>query len=548
MEELPDYKKAKGFLDRSFVYKFVVGRVKYNIKDVINYAGDPKFKPPHDELLEVRKLLFAHRMLHFNDVIYGVNLNIKNRNEELTKPLIRLFRNSPVALAEILPVLSEFLNERNEVKKNSFESKLFDVVKNLIKGEEEGQGQQQDGAADIQQLQLQPQPTITVEQNDEVGQEEGQQQNQPDGYMFTNEELWVESRRVMGGTDILGKPQSFYTVEFGAVSHKKITETFMSKFKAKPHQTGGDDNKRCLIFSKDVLDRIAIYYDLPDKIEILPDETEEDHDKEGGQKKENRRSNDDSDDGSIGGGSQNSTRNAECGVKSEEQQKQPGQVTHVTDITDYRNKQALGKEKLSVESTREEEQAKQVTHVTDITHPNYMIGSKEDILQPLHTKNDENNSDIVVELPNSYNNSLDQITAVMGSTKTVNTSALSSTSVITATCVTKKENDYIFKSKAVTVNTNNNKNDPLLAGLPTLSCLFCDNYKTKIRFDMELHLSEKHREKLVYNLPIGKANMDDRIEFALPLIQTGTTTPYQIPNSSDEEEEVGEEDEDEYQY
>ena len=56
----------------------------------------------------------------------------------------------------------------------------------------------------------------------------------------------------------------------------------------------------------------------------------------------------------------------------------------------------------------------------------------------------------------------------MSSTKTVNTPALSSTSVITATCVTKKENDYIFKSKAVTVNTNNNnKNDPLLAGLPS---------------------------------------------------------------------------------
>lgn len=497
-------------------------------------------------------------MLHFNDVIYGVNLNIRNRNEELTKPLIRLFRNSPAALAEILPVLSEFLNERNEVKKNSFESKLFDVVKNLTKGgEEKGQGQQQDGAADIQQLQLQLQPPpTTVEQNDDVSQEgEGQQQHQPSAYMFTNEELWVESKKVMGGTDILGKSQSFYTVEFGAVSHKKITETFMSKFKAKPYQTGGDDNKRCLIFSKDVLDRIAIYYDLPDKIQILPDEAVEDHDKDGEQKKENRGSNDDSDDGAGGGGSssQNSTRNAQCEVKSEEQQlQQLGQVTHVTDITDHRNKQALGKENLSAESTLEEELAKQqVTHVTDITHPNDMIGSKEDILQPLHTKNDENNSDIVVELPSSYNNSLDQIAAVMGSTKTVNTPALSPTSVITATCVTKKENDYIYKSKAVTdANNNNNKDDPLLADLPSLSCLFCDNYKTKIRFDMELHLSEKHRHSLVYNLPIGKANMDDRIEYALHLIETGTNTtiPYQIPNSSDGEEQEGEEDEDEYQY
>jgi hypothetical protein len=553
MEELPDYKKAKGFLDRSFVYKFIVGRVKYNIKDVINYAGDPKFKPLHDELLEVRKLLFAHRILHFNDVIYGVNLNIRNRNEELTKPLIRLFRNSPAALAEILPVLSEFLNERNEVKRNSFESKLFEVVKNLIRGGEEEKGQQQDDADDIQQLQPLP---ITVEQNDEVCQE-GEGQHQPDAYMFTNEELWVESKKVMGGTDILGKSQSFYTVEFGAVSHKKITETFMSKFKAKSHQTGGDDNRRCLIFSKDVLDRIAIYYDLPDKIQILPDEAVEDHDKEGEQKKENRSSND-SDDGDGGrGGSQNSARNTGCEVKSEEQQLQLQQVIHVTDITDSRNKQALGKENLSVESVLEEEQEQtqqQVTHVTDITHPNDTIESKEDISLPLHTNNDKNNSDMIVELPNSYNNSLDQIAAVMSSTKTGNTPVLSPTSVITATCVTKKENDYIFKSKAVTVNNNNNnnKNDPSLADLPSLSCLFCDNYKTKIRFDMELHLSEKHRHSLVYNLPIGKANMDDRIEYALQLIETGTNTtiPYQIPNSSDEEEEEGEgeEDEDEYQY
>ena len=388
-----------------------------------------------------------------------------------------------------------------------------------------------------------------MKQNDVVGQRgEGGQQRQPSAYMFTNEELWVESKKVMGGTDILGKSQSFYTVEFGAVSHKKITETFMSKFKAKPYQTGGDDNKRCLIFSKDVLDRIAIYYDLPDKIEILPDETEEYHDKDGERKKENRGS-DDSDDGAGGGGigSQNSTANTEYKVKSEEQQLQLGQVTHVTDITDHRNKQALGKENLSAESTLEEEQAKQVTHVTDITHHNDTIGSKKHISQPLHTNNDENNSDIIVELQNSYNNSLDQSAPVTSSTKAVNTPALSSTSVITATCVTKMENDYIFKSKAVTVNTNN-KNDPLLADLPSLSCLFCDNYKTKIRFDMELHLSEKHRHSLVYNLPIGKANMDDRIEYALQLIETGTNTtmPYQIANSSDEEE--GEEDEDGYQY
>ena len=104
MEELPDYKKIKGILDRSFVFRFIVGNVEYNIKDVMKYAGDPKFKPLHDELIDLRKLLFAFRMIHHKDVIPDLNLNVKHRNAELTKPLLRLFssrNDAPVALEEI---------------------------------------------------------------------------------------------------------------------------------------------------------------------------------------------------------------------------------------------------------------------------------------------------------------------------------------------------------------------------------------------------------------------------------------------------------------
>ncbi len=88
MEELPDYKKIKGILDRSFVYRFVVGDIEYNIKDVVTYAGDTKFKPLHEELMDLRKLLFASRIVHYDDVIPDLNLNIKRRNAELTKPLL----------------------------------------------------------------------------------------------------------------------------------------------------------------------------------------------------------------------------------------------------------------------------------------------------------------------------------------------------------------------------------------------------------------------------------------------------------------------------
>lgn len=46
---------------------------------------------------------------------------------------------------------------------------------------------------------------------------------------------------------------------------------------------------------------------------------------------------------------------------------------------------------------------------------------------------------------------------------------------------------------------------------------------------MELHLFEKHKQDLVYNLPIHKASMDDRVDYALDLIEQGlvvNTKPY----------------------
>src|ERR671930_1683615 len=86
MEELPEYKQIKGQLDRSYVLKFVVGKPKYNIKDVIKNASDPKFEPLYNQLLEIRKLLMLKRLHNYEDIIYDVNLNIRNRNAELTKP------------------------------------------------------------------------------------------------------------------------------------------------------------------------------------------------------------------------------------------------------------------------------------------------------------------------------------------------------------------------------------------------------------------------------------------------------------------------------
>jgi hypothetical protein len=89
MEEEPDYKKIKGIRDRSFVINMIVGKVPYNIKDIIGRkSGDSNNIELYHELIHRRKLLLAFRLLHYEDKIPDIKLNVIRRNEELTKPLL----------------------------------------------------------------------------------------------------------------------------------------------------------------------------------------------------------------------------------------------------------------------------------------------------------------------------------------------------------------------------------------------------------------------------------------------------------------------------
>ena len=136
MEELPDSKKTRGIFDRSLIFYFVVGHVDHNIKDVIRNAGDPKYKPLYEELVHLHKLLFAFRLIHFHDIVPDLEINLENRNAELTKPSLRLFSSlgdAPKALEEIRLALSKFVEEKNDLKSNSIESKLCVAISELVK-------------------------------------------------------------------------------------------------------------------------------------------------------------------------------------------------------------------------------------------------------------------------------------------------------------------------------------------------------------------------------------------------------------------------------
>ena len=245
LEELKEDRYTKGILDRSFKLKMIYGDVPYNIKEVLRGAGDPEYEELQRELNHLRKILFCYRLLHHNDQFLKVKLNVKGRSAELTNPLIRLFRNSPIALQRILECLSMFMKERNETSTDSFESKLYNAVESLII-EREARSQN-------------PNPT--------------DEDNILKPYQFTNQSIRdklveITEAEVMEDTS---KKGMYYSPEVGAFSQTKISSILRSKFKVKklPNIRIGKITHRCVEFNPAYLKRIKASYDIPDKIMII---------------------------------------------------------------------------------------------------------------------------------------------------------------------------------------------------------------------------------------------------------------------------------------
>jgi hypothetical protein len=222
---------ARGLLDRSFEIQCITGTPKYNIKEVFDKANEETHTKLKLELQKTRKLLLAYRMLHYEDTIKDVKLNIINREAELTKPLIRLFQDSPLVLEELLPALSKLLNAKRKVKSNSLESKLYTAVRNLIPCH---------------------------------------------GYVIDYQSIINEVMRITNGEEISGEKASFYSTDIGKVTHRKIICILVDSFKAeRTHKGSGNDKKRAVQFKEEDIKRKDREYNVPDKIEILLDNEKE---------------------------------------------------------------------------------------------------------------------------------------------------------------------------------------------------------------------------------------------------------------------------------
>lgn len=220
-ERLPSEYKAAGLLTRCFRMKTYLGKPELKIDKVVAHGGNPQLEALYKQLMHLRKLLFAYRIIHFNESIPDVKLNIDGRDEELCSPLVRLFKDTD-AKAEILNALTEFVVEKQSAKADGFEAYLYARVSEMIK---EGNTNE-----------------------------------------FEFSTIWSVLKELLSGTDIEGKAQSMRTERFGDMGKRLVSQT-LQKFGAQADKDN-TGNKRVLVFDKERFAKFAAMFDVPANVEI----------------------------------------------------------------------------------------------------------------------------------------------------------------------------------------------------------------------------------------------------------------------------------------
>jgi hypothetical protein len=209
-ERTPDPEKAKGFIQRIVEINCFAGNPPCDISEVVNPAGDQENQRLLDELLEFRNTLLIYKLLHFHEPIPDIkDLNIKNREKQLFKPLIRLFQNEE-CLSEILKVVSEYISKKRAASVDSLHAYLYRTMKEMMVSQD------------------------TME--------------------FESSSICNKIKDDLQGSEVKGKPMSYDTEDFGILSQKKIIGILKDVFGAEPPRHTGTTKK--LIFNKGKFDRI----------------------------------------------------------------------------------------------------------------------------------------------------------------------------------------------------------------------------------------------------------------------------------------------------
>lgn len=137
------------------------------------------------------------RLLHFHEKIPDVKLNIKRREKQLFKPIIRIFQNAKT-LDELLPVISKYVTQRREANFSTLHAFLYRAVRDMIKSRKTSQLES--------------------------------------GF------IWEYIKSNLPGADAPGKALSYDTSEFGIITQKEIIKPLSMFLGPNPRRVTGQEN------------------------------------------------------------------------------------------------------------------------------------------------------------------------------------------------------------------------------------------------------------------------------------------------------------------
>ena len=260
-------KNLGGLIDRIFQIESIKSSPKFLIKTVRKEMRkpvdkqNPKYKDIISKINYLRKLLLVYRILHHEDVIEEVNLNIDGRAFELTSPQIFLFNSDALssgsdkpALKEVLRMLSRFLQKKGELTKKTLEGVVHEALEKELFPT------------------MTPRTVIDVNGKSILT------------YTISHREIIDKVIQLTDGIPSTNlNEQAFYSTEYSRITHKRILKICRERFSGEPDTIGrGEEKERALTFDKEIVEKVGKTFEIISEIKIL-DPTNSTEEEERGQ-------------------------------------------------------------------------------------------------------------------------------------------------------------------------------------------------------------------------------------------------------------------------
>lgn len=127
--------KAKALLERTLTFhcKPSTNYNLHSIKEVnMNAPGDPDKQKLYQELMNFRRLMVCYRLIHSRDYIPDIDTGLRNRDNELGGPLLRIFHDTKT-FGKIKDAIQRFLAQRKgDGSQKRIESALQPMILKLV--------------------------------------------------------------------------------------------------------------------------------------------------------------------------------------------------------------------------------------------------------------------------------------------------------------------------------------------------------------------------------------------------------------------------------